>query len=221
MTDSVIAVLDIHGTPSDSSHQHALARYRALSVGGAHWLWQPYRPTGTGRDQVPTAIEGEDLDCRVGGQTREQPSRGTGAPLGEGTSVPGARHPLVTAEDRGHRPAPAGSGRQRPMDVFLDRPDPPCIAGCRTTSAGAGAEASKPARDLPRTARTLGAPSEVPRVMVVASLGDVEAAKRAGMPAIVVPSAGPGEDEQRKAGAVATRDTPGGLAAAPQDTPLA
>ncbi|MEW2051776.1 HAD family hydrolase [Streptomyces sp. NPDC005476] len=181
-------------------------------MGGAHRLWQPYRPTGTGRDQVPTAIEGEDPDCRVGGQTREQPSRGTGAPLGEGTSVPGARHPLVAAEERGHRPAPADSGRQRPIDVFLDRPDPPCVVG---------AEASKAARDLPRTARTLGAPSEVPRVMVVASLGDVEAAKRAGMPAIVVPSAGPGEDEQRKAGAVATRDTPDGLAAAPYDTPLA
>lgn len=50
---------------------------------------------------------------------------------------------------------------------------------------------------------------------------DVEAAKNAGMPAIVVRSGGFGDDEFRKAGAIAIYDTPGDLANALDDTPLA
>jgi phosphoglycolate phosphatase-like HAD superfamily hydrolase len=50
---------------------------------------------------------------------------------------------------------------------------------------------------------------------------DVEAAKKAGMPAIAVRSGGFGDDELRGAGAVAIVDTPGDLAAALDDTPLA
>ena len=57
--------------------------------------------------------------------------------------------------------------------------------------------------------------------MIGDSVWDVEAAKKAGMPAIVVRSGGFGDDELREAGAVALYDTPGDLAAALDDTPLA
>ena len=50
---------------------------------------------------------------------------------------------------------------------------------------------------------------------------DVEAAKNAGMPAIVVRSGGFGDDELRDAGAIAIYDTPGDLTAALDDTDLA
>ncbi|MFE5406837.1 HAD hydrolase-like protein [Streptomyces sp. NPDC056580] len=53
------------------------------------------------------------------------------------------------------------------------------------------------------------------------SVRDVEEAKRAGMPAIVVRSGGFGDDELRKAGAMALYDTPGEPAKALDDTPLA
>jgi phosphoglycolate phosphatase-like HAD superfamily hydrolase len=57
--------------------------------------------------------------------------------------------------------------------------------------------------------------------MVGDSVWDVEAAKKAGMPAIVVRSGGFGDDELQKAGAIAIYDTPGDLAKALDDTPLA
>jgi len=58
-------------------------------------------------------------------------------------------------------------------------------------------------------------------VLVGDSVWDVEAAKNAGMPALVVRSGGFGEDELREAGAIAVYDTPADLTAALDDTPLA
>jgi len=58
-------------------------------------------------------------------------------------------------------------------------------------------------------------------VLIGDSVWDVEAAKKAGMPANVVRSGGFGDDELQEAGAIATYDTPGDLAEALDDTPLA
>ena len=60
-----------------------------------------------------------------------------------------------------------------------------------------------------------------PSVVIGDSVYDVEAAKNAGMPAIVVRSGGFGDDELREAGAVAIFDTPADLTAALDDTDLA
>jgi phosphoglycolate phosphatase-like HAD superfamily hydrolase len=65
--------------------------------------------------------------------------------------------------------------------------------------------------------KKLGAPPGLSSVVVGDSVWDVEAATRAGMPAIVVRS----DDELREAGAIAIYDTPGDLAKALADTPLA
>ncbi|MES9520710.1 HAD family hydrolase [Streptomyces capoamus] len=120
---------------------------------------------------------------------------------------------LVAVNERGHRPVLAGSAQQRHEEVFLD------TLGARdgvhdwTTSA---------APDLLQVAlKQLGAPPDASGVMVGDSVWEVEAAKRAGMPAIVVRSGGFGDDELRKAGAVALYDTPGDLAKALDATPLA
>lgn len=92
---------------------------------------------------------------------------------------------------------------------------------CHWTSS-ADVEASKPAPDLLQVAlRKLGAPPGTPSVMVGDSVWDVKAAKNAGLPAILVRSGGFGDDELREAGAIALYDTPGDLANALDDTPLA
>jgi phosphoglycolate phosphatase-like HAD superfamily hydrolase len=57
--------------------------------------------------------------------------------------------------------------------------------------------------------------------MIGDSVYDVEAAKKAGMPAVVVRSGGFGDDELRDAGAVALFDTPADLLAGLGQTPLA
>jgi HAD superfamily hydrolase (TIGR01549 family) len=173
-----------------------------------------------GGDQLVRAVGGEDLERRAGDQARERQGREVDALLEEMAPLPGARDLLAAIKERGHRLVLASSGSERHVDVFLDKLDARGIADDWTSSADV--EASKPAPDLLQLAlEKLGAPPEVPSVMVGDSVWDVEAAKRAGMPAIVVRSGGFGDDELREAGAIAIYDTPGDLAKALGDTPLA
>jgi len=83
-------------------------------------------------------------------------------------------------------------------------------------------KSSKPAPDLLQVAlKKLGAPPDASSVLIGDSVWDVEAAKKAGMPVIVVRSGGFGDGELQEGGAIATYDTPGDLAKALDDTPLA
>ena len=221
MADSPIAVVDIDGTLIDSNYQHALAWYRALRlVGETYPVWRLHRLIGMGGDQVVLALGGEDLERRVGDKVREQQGKEADALLEEMAPLPGARDLLVTVKERGHRLVLASSGRQRHVDFFLDKLDARGLADGWTSSADV--KASKPAPDLLQVAlKKLGAPPEASSVMVGDSVWDVKAAGKAGMPAIVVRSGGFGDDELRKAGAMAIYDTPGDLAKALDDTPLA
>jgi HAD superfamily hydrolase (TIGR01509 family) len=221
VTESAIAVLDIDGTLIDSNYHHALAWYRALRwVGETYPVWRLHRLIGMGGDQMLTAVGGEDLERRVGERAREQQGREVDALLEEMAPLPGARDLLVAIKDRGHRLVLASSAQQRHVDVFLEKLDARAIVDDWTTSADV--EASKPAPDLLQVAlKKLDAPPDAPSVLVGDSVWDVEAAKRAGMPAIVVRSAGFGDDELRSAGAIAIYDTPGDLAKVLDDTPLA
>ncbi|SDR77381.1 HAD family hydrolase [Actinopolymorpha singaporensis] len=221
MTDSTIAVLDIDGTLIDSNYQNALAWYRALrSVGETCPVWRLHRLIGMGGDQVVSAVGGEDLECRVGDRAREQQGKEVDALLDEMAPLPGARDLLTAIKERGHRLVLASSAKKRHVDVFLDKLDARGLADAWTTVDDV--EASKPAPDLLQVAlKKLGAPSDAASVMVGDSVWDIEAAKKAGMPAIALRSGGFGTDELRKAGAIAIYDTPGDVAKALDDTPLA
>ena len=220
MTEPLIAVLDIDGTLVDSNYQHALAWYRALrSVGVTHPVWRLHRLIGMGGDQVVKAVGGDELEARVGDRAREEQGKQVDAMLEEMTPLPGARDLLVAIKERGHRLVLASSGQQRHVDVFLDLLDARDIVDDWTTSSDV--EASKPAPDLLHVAlEKVGAPKDAASVMVGDSVWDVEAAKKAGMPAIVVRSGGFGDDELERAGAIAIFDTPGDLAESLADTPL-
>ncbi|HTK62133.1 MAG TPA: HAD family hydrolase [Pseudonocardia sp.] len=221
MSESTIAVLDVDGTLIDSNYHHALAWYRALrSVGEIHPVWRLHRLIGMGGDQVVTALGGEELERRVGDQAREQQGKEVDALLEEMAPLPGARDLLVAIKDRGHRLVLASSGQQRHVEVFLDALDARDLADDWTTSADV--ESSKPAPDLLQVAlKKLGAPTDASSVMIGDSVWDIEAARKAGMPAIAVRSGGFGNDELREAGAIAIYDTPGDLAKALDETPLA
>jgi HAD superfamily hydrolase (TIGR01509 family) len=220
MANSTIAVLDVDGTLIDSNYQHALAWYRALrAVGEIYPVWRLHRLIGMGGDHVVTAIGGEELERRVGDQAREQQGKEVDALLEEMALLPGARDLLVAIKERGHRLVLASSGQQHHVDVFLDKLDARDLADAWTTSADV--ESSKPAPDLLQVAlKKLGVPLDAPSVVVGDSVWDIEAAKKAGMPAIAVRSGGFGNDELKEAGAVAIYDTPGDLARALADTPL-
>ncbi|MCW2535485.1 MAG: family hydrolase [Modestobacter sp.] len=217
----MIAVLDVDGTLVDSNYQHALAWYRALrSLGETFPIWRIHRLIGMGGDQLVIALGGQELEDRVGEEGRKRQGEEVDELIGEVAPLPGARDLLLAVKERGHRLVLASSGQPRHVDVALDLLDARDVADAWTSSEDA--EATKPAPDLLQVAlRKLGAPADAASVMIGDSVWDVEAAKKAGMPAIVVRSGGFGDDELTAAGAVAIYDTPGDLAAALEGTTLA
>jgi HAD superfamily hydrolase (TIGR01509 family) len=216
-----IAVLDVDGTLVDSNYQHALAWYRALrSVGETFPVWRLHRLIGMGGDPLVAAIGGDQLEERVGDQARERQTEEVDKLIGEMAPLPGARELLLAIKERGHTLVLASSGKEKHVDAFLDLLDARDIADDWTTSNDV--EQSKPAPDLLQVAlKKVGAPDDARAVMVGDSTWDVEAAKNAGMPAVVVRSGGFGDDELKAAGAIALYDTPGDLKDALADTPLA
>jgi HAD superfamily hydrolase (TIGR01549 family) len=216
-----IAVLDVDGTLVDSNYQHALAWYRALrSLGETYPVWRLHRLIGMGGDQLVTALGGEELEERLGDEARKRQTEETDTMLGEIAVLPGARELLLAIKERGHPLVLASSGKEHHVDAFLDLLDARDIADAWTSSADV--ESSKPAPDLLQVAlKKLGAAEDADSVMVGDSVWDVEAAKNAGMPALVVRSGGFGDDELREAGAIAIFDTPGDLRDALDTSPLA
>jgi HAD superfamily hydrolase (TIGR01509 family) len=216
-----IAVLDVDGTLVDSNYQHALAWYRAFrSLGETFPVWRLHRLIGMGGDQLVTAIGGDELEERLGDEARKRQTEEVDKLIGEMAPLPGARELLLAIKERGHPLVLASSGKEHHVDAFLDLLDARDLADAWTSSADV--ESSKPAPDLLHTALAkLGAPEDADSVMVGDSVWDVEAAKNAGMPALVVRSGGFGDDELRDAGAIAIYDTPADLRDALDDTPLA
>ncbi|MGW5373270.1 hypothetical protein ACWER6_09420 [Streptomyces sp. NPDC004009] len=97
MTASAIAVLDTDGTLIDSDHHHAR------------------------RDQVVTAVGGEEPERRVGDRAGEQQGREADELPEETAPSPGARDVLMADTERGHRLVPAGSAQQRHVEVCEGR----------------------------------------------------------------------------------------------------
>jgi len=221
MPEPTIAVLDVDGTLVDSNYQHALAWYRALrSLDVIEPVWRLHRLIGMGGDQVIKTIGGDELEERIGEEARKRQGEHVDEMIGEVSPLPGARELLLAIKERGHRLVLASSGQPRHVDIAVDLLDARDIADAITSSEDA--EATKPAPDLLQVAlRKLGAGPDDDSVMIGDSVWDVEAAKKAGMPTITVRSGGFGDDELREAGAIGIYDTPGDLAAALDDTPLA
>ncbi len=221
MSRSPIAILDVDGTLVDTNYQHALAWYRAFrSLGETYPVWRIHRLIGMGGDQLVKAIGGDEVEERIGDEARERWVEEFDPLLDEIAVLPGARELVVALKDRGHRVVLASSGKPHHVDRALDLLDARDLADGWTTSDDV--EATKPAPDLLQVAlERIGEPADAPSVLVGDSVYDVEAAKNAGMPAIVVRSGGFGDDELREAGAIGIYDTPADLTAALDDTDLA
>ncbi|HEY4603635.1 MAG TPA: HAD family hydrolase [Blastococcus sp.] len=220
MTEARIAVLDVDGTLVDSNYQHALAWYRAFrSLGETYPVWRIHRLIGMGGDQLVAALGGDEVEERIGDEARKRWVQEVDPMIAETAPLPGARDLIVALKERGHRVVLASSGKPHHVERALDLLDARKIADGWTTSEDV--ESTKPAPDLLHVAlEKLGEPADTPSMVVGDSVYDVEAARNAGMPAIVVRSGGFGDDELRDAGALAIYDTPGDLAAALDTTDL-
>jgi HAD superfamily hydrolase (TIGR01509 family) len=216
-----IAVLDVDGTLVDTNYQHALAWYRAFrSLGETFPVWRIHRLIGMGGDQLVSALGGDEVEARIGDEARERWVQEADPLMPETALLPGARELLVALKQRGHRLVLASSGKPHHVERALDLLDARDLADGWTTSEDV--EKTKPAPDLLQVAlKKIGEPVDAPSVVVGDSVYDVEAAKNAGMPAIVVRSGGFGDDELRDAGAIGIYDTPADLTAALDETELA
>jgi HAD superfamily hydrolase (TIGR01509 family) len=221
MSGARIAVLDVDGTLVDTNYQHALAWYRAFrSLGETYPIWRIHRLIGMGGDRLVAALGGDHVEARIGDDARERWVEEFDRLIDEVAPLPGAREFLAAVRERGHRVVLASSGKPQHVDHFLDLLDARDLAEAWTSSEDVGS--TKPAPDLLQVAlEKLGEPLDAPSVVVGDSVFDVEAAKNAGMPAIVVRSGGFGDDELRDAGAVGIYDTPADLTAALDRTDLA
>jgi HAD superfamily hydrolase (TIGR01509 family) len=221
MSGARIAVLDVDGTLVDTNYQHALAWYRAFrSLGETYPIWRIHRLIGMGGDRLVAALGGDHVEARIGDDARERWVEEFDRLIDEVAPLPGAREFLAAVGERGHRVVLASSGKPQHVDHFLDLLDARDLAEAWTSSEDVGS--TKPAPDLLQVAlEKLGEPLDAPSVVVGDSVFDVEAAKNAGMPAIVVRSGGFGDDELRDAGAVGIYDTPADLTAALDRTDLA
>jgi HAD superfamily hydrolase (TIGR01549 family) len=206
---------------STATTQHALAWYRAFrSLGETYPVWRIHRLIGMGGDQLVAALGGDEVEERIGDEARKRWVQEVDPMIAETAPLPGARDLIVALKERGHRVVLASSGKPHHVERALDLLDARKIADGWTTSEDVGS--TKPAPDLLHVAlEKLGEPADTPSMVVGDSVYDVEAAKNAGMPAVVVRSGGFGDDELRAAGALAIYDTPGDLAADLDGTALA
>jgi HAD superfamily hydrolase (TIGR01549 family) len=220
MADARIAVLDVDGTLVDTNYQHALAWYRALrSLGETFPIWRIHRLIGMGGDRLVAALGGDDIEERIGDEARERWVGEFDRLIDEIAPLPGAKDLVVALQERGHRVVLASSGKPHHVARFIDLLGVGDLADTATSSEDV--DSTKPAPDLLQVALDkLGEPHDAPALVVGDSVYDVEAAKNAGMPAIVVRSGGFGDDELRDAGAVAVYDTPADLTAALDDLDL-
>ena len=221
MADARIAVLDVDGTLVDTNYQHALAWYRAFrSLGETFPIWRIHRLIGMGGDQLVAALGGDDVEERIGDEARERWVQEADPLMAEVALLPGAAELVRTLAQRGHRVVLASSGKPHHVERARQMLDVDDVVAGWTTSEDV--EETKPAPDLLQVAlEKIGEPVDAPAFVVGDSVYDVEAAKNAGMPAIVVRSGGFGDDELRDAGAVAIYDTPADLLAGLDDLDLA
>jgi HAD superfamily hydrolase (TIGR01549 family) len=214
MADPRIAVLDVDGTLVDTNYLHAVAWYRAFrSLGEIFPIWRIHRLIGMGGDQLVAALGGDDVEERIGDEARERWVQEADPLMAEVALLPGARELVRALHERGHRVVLASSGKPHHVERARRLLDVDDLVAAWTTSEDV--EDTKPAPDLLQAAlEKIGEPVDAPAFVVGDSVYDVEAAKNAGMPAIVVRSGGFGDDELRDAGAVAIYDTPADLTAA-------
>lgn len=212
------AIVDIDGTLVDTNYHHVLAWQRAMAAHG-HEVpgWHIHRAIGMGGDQLVGHLLGDDVEARQGDDLRAAESERYQELIGEVRPFAGARDLLGTLHDQGLTVVLASSAKEAELEHYLELLDARPVVDGWTSSADV--EATKPAPDVVEAA--LERAGDRDAVLIGDTVWDVEAAVRAGIPAIAVLSGGIGADELRDAGAIRVADDVQALAADLAATPLA
>ena len=212
------AILDIDGTLVDTNYHHAMAWFRAFRQHDIVLpIWRIHRHMGMGGDQLIASICDDRTEEERGDDIRAAEKVLYAELIGEVEPLRGARELIADLKERGHSVVLASSAKQDEVDHYLDLLDARELTDDWTTSADV--ETTKPAPDLVKAAMEKAGTGDA--VMVGDTTWDVEAAGRAGIPAVTVRTGGFSAAELRDAGAVAVFDSIEELRDALDDTPLA
>jgi HAD superfamily hydrolase (TIGR01509 family) len=152
-----------------------------------------------GGDQLVAAVAGEEVERRCGDAVRDAEGEIYDGMIDEVLPLDGARELISQLGERFDAVVLASSAKEHEVEHYLDLLDARGIADAWTTSSDV--DATKPEPDLIHAALEKAGADE--GVMIGDTVWDVEAAGRAGLPAVAVLSGGFGADELRDAGAVA------------------
>ena len=212
------AILDIDGTLVDTNYHHAMAWFRAFRQHDIVLpIWRIHRHMGMGGDQLIASICDDRTEEERGDDIRAAEKVLYAELIGEVEPLRGARELIADLKERGHAVVLASSAKEDEVDHYLDLLDARELTDDWTTSADV--ETTKPAPDLVKAAMEKAGTGDA--VMVGDTTWDVEAAGRAGIPAVTVRTGGFSAAELRDAGAVAVFDSIEELRDALDDTPLA
>jgi HAD superfamily hydrolase (TIGR01549 family) len=211
------AILDIDGTLVDTNYQHALCWYEAMRQHGVHLpVWRIHRHIGMGGDQLVAALTDDAFEQEHGDEVRAAEQALYLAAMRGVSALEGASDLLDVLRRRGHPVVMASSAKAQEVDHYLDLLDARTRIEGWTTAADV--QRTKPHPDLVRAALDkLGTDDAV---LVGDTTWDIEAAARAGVPAIAVLTGGFSEAELSEAGAVCVFESVVSLAAGLDDTPL-
>ena len=192
-------VLDVDGTLLDSNYHHTVAWARAFRHAGISVpLWRIHRAIGMGGDKLVAAVAGDAAEREHGDEIRDRWEQAYDEIIDETVLLPGARELLVALRERDVDVALASSSIPKHAKHAFELLDADDLADTATTSEDA--EESKPDPELVEEALSrLGGGSA--RV-IGDSVWDVEAAKRAGVPAYGVLTGGTSRAELVQAGAI-------------------
>jgi HAD superfamily hydrolase (TIGR01549 family) len=201
-------VLDVDGTLIDTNYHHTIAWARAFEhVGVTVPLWRIHRAIGMGGDRLVPEVGGEQVEDEHGDDVRDRWEKEYDSIIEETRLLPGAKELLDALQKRGIGVALASSSIPKHAEYAFGLLDADDLTDTATTSEDA--EESKPAPELVQKA--LDRLGDDAACVVGDSVWDVEAAKRAGVPAYGVLSGGTSRAELEEAGAVGVYRDPADL----------
>lgn len=208
MTRYDTVVLDVDGTLLDSNYQHAVAWARAFAHTGEQVpVWRIHRHVGMGGDRLVPAVTSEGFERDHGDAVRDRWKQEYEAMIEETALFPRARDLLAALREAGVEVALASSSIPEHAEHAFGLLDAERLTDTATTAEDA--EESKPHPELVEEAlRRVGGSRGC---LVGDSVWDVEAARRAGVPAYGVLCGGYGRAELVKVGAVEVYADPAAL----------
>ena len=193
-------LLDIDGTLADSNYVHAFTWARAFrELGHPVDAWRIHRRIGMGGDLLLAELLGDRVD-ELGDAAKDRHSRYYAEAADNVHRFDQVPELIAAINERGARVVLASSASPAEMEILeriLDVSD-----AVHAITSAQDVESAKPDPDLVHTAlEAAGVPAER-AVFVGDTVWDVEAAERAGVPAVGVLTGGISAAELTEAGAV-------------------